>query len=204
MYLAGQPTAGLTAVRGGLRSGARANLLMGVGSNGVDVHRACAAAEGAMEKRAEPLSALFLPADQYPHAFATIAWRNLILNSAHDSSCACSHDEVVDQVVVRYAEARQIGEGLARDAVHALAAEVDAPRGATLVVNPTARPRSGIVEARVPGTGPCVFVGPHGAARPTQLLEETGGESPPILVARPKGRWALDAMRRTEFQGRQI
>src|SRR2546423_7391836 len=157
-----------------------------------------------MKNGPAPVSALFLPADQYPHAFATIAWRNLILNSAHDSSWGCSHDEVVDQVVVRYAEPRQIGEGLAREAVHALAAQVDAKRGATLVVNPTARARSGIVEARVPGTGPCVFVGADGALRPTQLLEETGGESPPILVTRQKGRWALDAMRRTEFQGRQI
>ncbi len=69
----------------------------------------------------------------------TVAWRNLVCNSAHDSSCACSADEVVDQVLVRYAEARQIGDGLTRDAVHALAAQVDAPAGATVVVNPTAR-----------------------------------------------------------------
>ena len=202
-YLAVQPTAPLTTVRGELRSGARANLLMGVGSNRVDVHRR-ARPRNALEKRAEPLSALLLPAAEYPHAFATIAWRNLILNSAHDSSCACSHDEVVDQVVVRYAEARQIGEGLARDAVRALAAQVDAARGATLVVNPTARARSGIVEARVPGSGPCVFVGPDGTARPTQLLEETGGDGPPIMVTGQKVRWVLDMMRGTEFQGRQI
>jgi mannosylglycerate hydrolase len=203
-YLAAQPTAALTTVQGELRSGARANLLMGVGSNRVDVHRACAAAERALEKRAEPLSALLLPAARYPHAFSTIAWRNLILNSAHDSSCACSHDEVVDQVVVRYAEARQIAEGLAREAVRTLATQVDAVRGATLVVNPTARPRSGIVEARVPGSGPCTFVGPDGTPCPTQVLEATGGESPPILVTGQKVRWVLDLMRGTEFQGRQI
>src|SRR5438270_264034 len=77
-YLALQPTTALTTVHGELRSGARANLLMGVGSNRVDVHRACAAAERALEKRAEPLSALLLPAAQYPHAFATIAWRDLM------------------------------------------------------------------------------------------------------------------------------
>src|SRR2546423_551898 len=157
-----------------------------------------------MKNGPAPVSALFLPADQYPHAFATIAWRNLILNSAHDSSCACSHDEVVDQVVVRYAEARQIAEGLARDAVRTLATQVDAVRGATLVVNPTARSRSGIVEARVPGTGPCTFVGPDGAPCPTQVLGATGGESPPILVTGQKVRWVLDLMRGTEFQGRQI
>ena len=80
-----------------------------------------------MERRAEPLSALFLAADEYPHALADVAWRNLVCNSAHDSSCACSVDEVVDQVLVRYAEARQIGDGMTRDAVQALAAQVDAP-----------------------------------------------------------------------------
>ena len=69
---------------------------------------------------------------------STIAWRNLVLNSAHDSSCACSHDEVVDAVMVRYQEARQIGEGLAREAARRLAAEVDAAPDSTVVVNPTA------------------------------------------------------------------
>ena len=128
-YLADQPTDGLVTVSGELRSGARANLLMGVGSNRVDVHRACARAERSLEKRAEPLSALFLPAEQYPHALADIAWRKLVLNSAHDSSCACSSDEVVDQVLVRYYEARQIGDGLTHDAMRALASQVDAPGG---------------------------------------------------------------------------
>ena len=61
------------------------------------MHRACAIAERSMERRAEPLSALFLDADEYPRALADVAWHNLVCNSAHDSSCACSVDEVVDQ-----------------------------------------------------------------------------------------------------------
>lgn len=205
-HLAGQPTAGLVTVPGELRSGARANLLMGVGSNRVDVHRACAAAERAVEKRAEPLHALFSPPDRYPHALLALAWRNLILNSAHDSSCACSHDEVVDQVVVRYAEARQIGEGLARDARDALAARVDAPAGATLVVNPTSRARSGLVEVRIPGEGPCTMVATDGTPRPTQLVIHDAGDDAgvTIMVAGQKVRWVLDVMRGTEFQGRQV
>ena len=104
-YLPTQPIEGLETWSGELRSGARANVLMGVASNRVDVHQVCAAAERALERRAEPLSALFLPPDQYPHALIDVGWRNLVLNSAHDSSCACSHDEVVDAVVVRYQEA---------------------------------------------------------------------------------------------------
>src|SRR5262249_44339973 len=71
-----QPVDALPAWRGELRSGARANVLMGVASNRVDVHQLAAAAERALERRAEPLSALFLPAGEYPHALLGIAWRD--------------------------------------------------------------------------------------------------------------------------------
>ena len=203
-YLPSQPVDGIVTVEGELRSGARANLLMGVGSNRVDVHRACAAAERSLERRAEPLSALFLPADRYPHALADIAWRNLVCNSAHDSSCACSIDEVVDQVLVRYYEARQIGDGLTRDAVRALAAQVDAKPGATVVVNPTARPRTGLVEVTLPGAGPVHMVDSHGSPRATQIVGEVSGEAYATMVTGQKVRWVLDLMRGTEFAGRTI
>ncbi|HEX8803045.1 MAG TPA: hypothetical protein VF743_02595, partial [Acidimicrobiales bacterium] len=60
-HLDATPTVGLPTWRGELRSGARANVLMGVTSNRVDVRRAAARAERALERLAEPLSALFLP-----------------------------------------------------------------------------------------------------------------------------------------------
>src|ERR671930_332683 len=65
-YVAVQPADGLATVQGELRSGARANVLMGVASNRVDVHQACAVAERAVERRAEPACALFLPRHRYP------------------------------------------------------------------------------------------------------------------------------------------
>ena len=122
-----QPVDDLPTWSGELRSGARANVLMGVASNRVDVHQAAAAAERALERRAEPLSALFLAPDRYPAELLDIGWRNLVLNSAHDSACACSADEVVEAVRVRYQEARHIGHALADDALAALAEEIDAP-----------------------------------------------------------------------------
>jgi hypothetical protein len=203
-YLPKQPTEGLPTVTGELRSGARANILMGVASNRVDIHQAAAAAERALERQAEPLATLFMPADRYPRAFLDVAWRNLVLNSAHDSSCACSHDDVVDHVMVRYQEARHIGEGLVRDALHALAGTVAAPAGATVVVNPTARSRRDVVEGIVPGSGPCHFVGPDGSPRATQLIGELRGEGYNTMVTGQKVRWVLDLMRGTEFAGRQI
>ncbi len=146
-YVRTAPVDGLPAWTGELRSGARANLLMGVASNRVDVKQACARAERELEQLAEPLSALFLPASQWPGALLDEAWLAVIRNSAHDSVCACSVDEVCDAVLHRYAEARQIAEGLTRRAVDAVGGD-----GST-VVNPSARTRSGLVELIVPGDG---------------------------------------------------
>ena len=133
-YLAGAPHLDLPDWHGELRSGARANLLMGVGSNRVDVKQAAARAERAIERMAEPLSALFLPPEAWPEPFLQVAWRQMIRNAAHDSICACSVDEVVDAVLHRYAEARQIGDGLADEALAALSTSMAAP--GPVVVNP--------------------------------------------------------------------
>ncbi len=203
-YLPTQPVDGLATWRGELRSGARANVLMGVASNRVDIHRACAEAERAIEKRAEPLSALLRPAAAYPHALLRFAWERLVANSAHDSSCACSADEVVDHVAVRYAESRQIGDGLTRDALADLAREVDAPAGATIVVNPTARARGGLVEISMPGHGPAHVVDAGGRPRPTQVLAERGGLAFSDVLIGQKIRWVLDLMRDMQFAGHSV
>jgi hypothetical protein len=196
-----QPVEGLPTWRGELRSGARANVLMGVASNRVDVHQAAAAAERALERRAEPLAALAMGAERYPAALLDVAWRNLILNSAHDSSCACSDDEVVDQVRVRYLEARQIADGVARRAVQTLADQVEAPRGATVVVNPSPHARAGLVEVPVYVEEPFHFVGPDGQPRPAQVLSEERGERFAAQAVGSKIGWVLDMMRGQEVAG---
>ncbi|MCU1427723.1 MAG: alpha-mannosidase [Actinomycetia bacterium] len=200
-YLATQPTDGLPSWQGELRSGSRAHLLMGVASNRVDVHQRCAHAERAIERRGEPLAALFLEPDQYPHRLLELGWHALVSNSAHDSSCACSADEVVEQVQVRYAEARQIGDGITRDAVHSFAARIDTPPASTVVVNPTARPRGGVVECTLPGRGPLHFVGPDGLARPAQLVGESRRDTLNTIVEGEKVRWVLHNLRNAEEAG---
>ena len=204
-YLGDQPTAGLTSWTGELRSGARANVLMGVASNRVDIHRACAAAERALERRAEPMCALLLPGADHPTALLGIGWRNLVLNSAHDSSCACSADEVVDAVMVRYQEARQIGDGLAREALHALAATIDAPPRSTLVVNPTGIDRSGLISIQVPGDGPMHLVAvDDGTPCPTQVLAPSNADGFTAEFTRGDVAWVLDLMRGPEFAGSRV
>jgi len=150
-YLADRGTEGLDTWTGELRSGARSNLLMGVGSNRVDVKQAAARAERSLERLAEPLSALYLEPGAWPASFLDVAWTLMVRNAAHDSICACSVDEVVDAVLHRYAEARQIGDGLTDAALAAIGTSLRGP--GTTVVNPTARDRSGMVEVVVPVAG---------------------------------------------------
>ncbi|HEX9683965.1 MAG TPA: glycoside hydrolase family 38 C-terminal domain-containing protein [Acidimicrobiales bacterium] len=150
--------------RGELRSGARANLLMGVASNRVDVKQAAARAELSLERLAEPLCTLFLPAERWPQSLLDVAWKEMIRNSAHDTICACSIDEVCEAAIHRYGEARDIGVGLTNRALKALASSIDTP--GWVVVNADARPRSGVVEMVIETEEL-----PVGA----QLVEEIGG-----------------------------
>ena len=150
-YLAGAPSDHLPEWHGELRSGWRSNLLMGVGSNRVDVKQAASRAERSLEKLAEPLSALFLPPEAWPAAFLDLAWKLVVRNAAHDSICACSADDVVDAVLHRYAEARHIGEGLTEEALAAVARSMAS--AGPVVVNPSAGDRSGLVEVVVPAAG---------------------------------------------------
>jgi hypothetical protein len=164
-YLWARPTEGLTTVHGELRSGSRANMLMGVTSNRVDVKRQGAVAERELERRAEPLAALFQGPEEYPARLLELAWREMVRNSAHDSICACSVDDVVDAVLHRYAEARAIAAGLAERAVKRFARSLAQP--GPYVLNPAARLRAGIVELVVPADGP--------APPEVQVLSERAG-----------------------------
>jgi mannosylglycerate hydrolase len=181
-HLRDAPTEGLPSWEGELRSGARANLLMGVSSNRLDVKQAAARAERALERVAEPLCALVLPADHWPDALLRAAWLEVLRNSAHDSICACSVDEVCDAVLHRFAEATQIAEGLTDRALQALGATVagDGP----LVVNPSARVRGGLVELRLPGSAVpsgCQLVSERPAER--IVLEHTPADMAAVMVA---------------------
>ena len=163
-YLAQVSSEGLVTWRGELRSGWRANMLMGVTSNRVDVKLAEARTTAELERRAEPLSALFSGPEAWPQAMLDIAWREVIRNSAHDSICACSVDEVVDAVLHRFHEARRIGEGISTTARKALAASLATP-GAT-IVNLDQRSRGGVVE---------LVVADEVDTSRVQVLSERGG-----------------------------
>jgi mannosylglycerate hydrolase len=167
-YLAGAPSDALPRHRGELRSGARANLLMGVASNRVDVKQAAAVAERTLERIAEPLAALWLPHPERWRPVLDSAWLEVLRNAAHDSICACSHDEVGDAVLHRYHEATRTASGIADRAVGAALARMH--EAGAFVLNPSARTRAGVVELDLPGDAAAV------AAGGAQVLAERAAE----------------------------
>jgi Glycosyl hydrolases family 38 N-terminal domain/Alpha mannosidase middle domain len=160
--------------RGELRSAERANLLPGVLSTRIDLKAACARAERSLTRYAEPLQALY--GDVWPDELLRVGWSRVFQNAAHDSICGCSIDAVSAQVLVRYAEAEQIGEELTRRALARIADDV--PHGAVAVANPSAHDRTGLVELSLEVPDEWSEVGletPDGAVVATQ---ETGRKEP--------------------------
>ena len=196
-YLSDASPDGLSTWRGEMRSAARANLLPGVVSARIDLKQACARAERWLERYAEPLQALY--GGDWPEPFLRHAWTRMFQNAAHDSICGCSADEVSAQVLVRYAEAEQIGRELTKRAVQRIASEI--PRGTFAVVNPSPHERADLVELElvVPDDWDDVALElANGSQVPTQelsrqepLLWETtlaGGEVPVAVARRLHGR----------------
>jgi 2-O-(6-phospho-alpha-D-mannosyl)-D-glycerate hydrolase len=200
-YLAAaEPAGAVPEWRGEMRSSARANLLMGVNSARIDLKQAGGRAELALERYAEPLGALWGDPAAIPDTYLRLAWRRIIENSAHDSICGCSLDEVVDQVIVRYAEAEQIARGLTARAAAYVAA--DLPRDATAVLNPTASARTGLVEVSVPipiEWEAVAFETGDGESLPTQELTRS---APVTFVEQMSGREVPDIYRR--IHGREL
>jgi mannosylglycerate hydrolase len=172
----------LPVIEGELRSSARANLLMGVASNRVDVKVAAAAAERALERVAEPLDTLW-QLDRRWAPLLEAAWLDVIRNAAHDSICACSHDEVVDAVLHRYAEATRTASEVAARAVGAASARMAEP--GSHLLNPSSFDRRDVVELTLPlEEAPRRGVQVLEEHPATEVLHRTGSADAPLVVAR--------------------
>ena len=156
----------LPAVEGELRSHARGNILPGVISVRVGLKQAMAAAER-MVGTAEALAAHW--SDESFERYRELAWRRIIECTAHDSVTGCGVDETAEAVESRLAEAQQMGRAV-RDAVLRSLAD-GAPSDSIVVVNPSAWPRTVLVELDVPVHGdaaPTAAVLPDGTVLPVQ------------------------------------
>jgi mannosylglycerate hydrolase len=134
--------------QGELRSGARANILMGVTSHRIEVKQAAGRVERLLERAVEPLWALH--GGTWPAAYLDEAWSRVVENSAHDSICACSAEATVSQVLGRYAEAEQIATGLMDRLLLDLGRS--APRDGFVVANPSPCERADVVPIELPAT----------------------------------------------------
>jgi alpha-mannosidase len=131
--------------RGELRSAARAHLLPGVYSTRIHQKQERGRIEALVERYAEPLAAL-VPRYAWPEEELDRAWRLLLLNSAHDSICGCSIDEVALAVDARHAEAGSAAEAIVTSALDSLGEQVS--EAGVLRFNPSPFEREG-----VPGLG---------------------------------------------------
>ena len=61
----------------------------------------------------------------YPRDQLLYAWKTLMQNHPHDSICACSCDEVYDEMKVRFAKAMAVGEGLRDRALSSISGELE-------------------------------------------------------------------------------
>ncbi len=151
-YLATAPAARLPRWSGELRSAARANLLMGVLSNRVDLKVAAARAERQLERWAEPLAALWLPQKVWPADLLAEAWLAVVRNAAHDSVCGCSADAVGRAVRHRYDVATALADEVIAQAL--AVAELATDTAGPVVINPAAAPADATVEVVLPGSDP--------------------------------------------------
>ncbi|MEO8208288.1 MAG: alpha-mannosidase [Chloroflexota bacterium] len=177
---------------GEMRSGARANMLMGVSSARADIKAACARAERQLARYAEPLAALYVP--QWPERLLDLAWRRVVDNSAHDSICGCSHDAVGRQVLVRFAEAEQIARGIVSMAGRAIGAGI--PIGSWAAINPSPSDRVDVVTLDIagPGSDAALF---FAAGRPLETQEVAQND-------RGLGRLRLAGTQVAEFLQRSL
>ncbi len=79
-----------------------------------------------LERIAEPLSAsAMIFGGEYKQDLFLYAWKKLMQNHPHDSICACSCDEVYDEMKVRFQKALACGEQLRDDSLRYLAEQID-------------------------------------------------------------------------------
>jgi mannosylglycerate hydrolase len=152
------------------------HVLSGVFSARIYLKQANHGAQQALERYAEPLSALAHGAGApYPGAVLEAAWKDLLRNHCHDSICGCSIDAVHDEMMPRFAGIVSSARYLSRKALAHLsgghwevapgplvedrltppqAAGRDADEPARLTAfNPLPRPWRGVLEALLPLPG---------------------------------------------------
>ncbi len=122
------PIGTLERFQGEFRSSRYHHVLSGVWSTRTPLKQANHAAETLLERYAEPLlTAAAVLRGHDDRALLDVAWRQLLLNHAHDSICGCSVDPVHRAMHARSEQVLQLGDELCRRAVAALTCDALEP-----------------------------------------------------------------------------
>lgn len=173
-------------VHGELRSSSFAPVLAGVTAARIREKQAAARATTLLLCYAEPLCAwAVLGGMAPPRELLERAWRQLLLNQAHDSAAGCGIDATHDDVKSRYRWAEQIAGTVCDQVLSALAPVIAGNKGdpapLAMAYSPGPGAESLIVEIDIPRAygGQIVAYGPDGVQRPVQPLATT--EEPPLF-----------------------
>ena len=155
--LAGSDAARLRRVTGELRwSYGYTWTLQGVAATRTALKRRIAEGTALLVRWAEPQTAL-AAAGTVPHALLDHVWRTHLANLSHDILAGSVADEVADDVAVRARQVVEDARGLLCDGLDARLGqdpvrrrrELDARKPALVIVNPSPRSRTGVLEATV-------------------------------------------------------
>jgi len=114
-------------LRGELRGARLLPLLPGVLSARMPLKQANDRCQDALEGMAEPLSALaWLVGGEDPRESLRAAWRELLLNQAHDGICGCSVDAVHRENATRFERVEQTAQTVVEAAAWVLSAHATA------------------------------------------------------------------------------
>ena len=196
-------------LRGELRSGERAPLLVSCASSRLRQKQRNHELEILLEKYAEPFACWsWLQEDPYPGGFLREGWRLLLLNQPHDSICGCSSDQVHREIEVRFDQGEQIATMVKEESLNRLAGHIDTSgfpgKWGLLVFNPHSFPVDFPVEAELPDTGENDFsylVDEIGRATPWQPLGGGSGEYFSMTGTPLQARMALGLLSGREIQG---
>ena len=173
-----QDAADLPERQGELRSTYRSPITAGCISTRHWIKREDQEISSLLEGRAEPLAALafWLGAAAWPAGALDAAWKQLLLDQAHDSICGCSIDRVHRDMAYRYAQARDLASNIAASSAAAIAGLVDSSKAgaegrAILVLNPGPRRKGALAAIELPSLPPDpVIVDSESVARRVQAV----------------------------------
>ncbi|NPV53791.1 MAG: hypothetical protein HPY71_09755 [Firmicutes bacterium] len=197
----------LDTFKGELRDNQFMNILAGTISTRMYLKQVNFEVERLMERWAEPMAAImWSKTGCYPRAHLWKAWEYLLQNHPHDSICGCSVDPVHEQMMTRFAWAREMGEEIVERCVDTISATVESPVKAgdevgLFIYNALGWKRTDVVTASVdiPWNGevdsPAVR-DPEGRVLPCQVMSVEDTER---LVVNPWARPRVEKIRRLTF-----